>query len=255
MLFNEILVLVTEVTGVIWLFDKVWLRRHRPTGKQVNWAVDFCTSLFPVIFLVFIIRSFIVEPFRIPSGSMIPTLHVGDFILVDRFAYGLRCPIGNCVLLGDGKPRRGAVVVFAYPGTSPGDPDRGEDFIKRIVGIPGDHIRYVNKVLTINGKRAAIQPGGNYPVRGVEYQRERETLGGVRHSIIINPNRPPHNFEYTVPPGQYFVMGDNRDNSYDSRYWGTVPYANLRGRAFLIWFSWNEAKFRPDFARVGLVIH
>lgn len=255
MLFNEILTLATLVTGIVWALDWFWLRRKRAEAAKPNAVLDFCVSLFPVIFLVFVVRSFVVEPFRIPSGSMIPTLHVGDFILVDKFSYGLRCPVGNCRLIGDGTPHRGDVAVFAYPGTAADDPNRGEDFIKRIVGIPGDHITYVDKVLSVNGTPVRIQPDGDYPMKDGDYKRELETLSGVTHSIILNPDHPPQDFAYTVPQGQYFAMGDNRDGSYDSRYWGTVPDANLRGRAFFIWMSWNEARFRPDFARIGLVIH
>lgn len=255
MLFNDVLFFATLATGIIWILDRLWLRRHRPSGRRSNWALEICVSLFPVIFLVFLVRSFVIEPFRIPSGSMIPTLDVGDFILVNRFSYGLRCPIGHCVLVDTGKPKVGDVAVFAYPGTSPGDPDRGEDFIKRVVGVPGDHIRYGDKVLYINGKRAKVQPDGIYPLRGVDYKEEIETLDGVRHKILVNPNLPARDFSYTVPPGQYFVMGDNRDNSYDSRYWGTVPFKDFVGRAFFIWFSWDARKFRPDFSRFGLVIH
>lgn len=254
MLFNEILFAATIITGLVWLLDRLWLRRRRGES-QPNSIIDFCVSLAPVILVVFVVRSFVVEPFRIPSGSMIPTLHIGDFILVDKFAYGLRCPVGNCRLLGDGTPKRGDVVVFTYPGTSPDDPNRGEDFIKRIVGVPGDHITYVDKVLSVNGKRVKIVDDGTYPMKDGLYNRELETINGVTHSIIVNANVAPRDFEFDVPAGQYFVMGDNRDGSYDSRYWGTVPDANLRGRAFFIWMSWVESKFRPDFSRIGIVIH
>lgn len=257
MWFNTILVLATAITGIVWLLDWFWLRRRRTEDAKPNIVIDFCVSLFPVIFLVFIVRSFIVEPFRIPSGSMIPTLHVGDFILVDKFAYGLRCPIGRCRLIGNGVPHRGDVAVFAYPGNPSlaHDPNLGEDFIKRIVAVPGDHVAYVDKVLSINGEPAKIQPDGDYPMSDGDYRRELETLSGVKHSIILNPDRPPQDFEFTVPLGQYFAMGDNRDGSYDSRYWGTVPDADLLGKAFFIWMSWNETTFRPVFKRFGMVIH
>lgn len=257
MWFNAILSLATAITGIVWLLEYLWLRRRRAENTKPNGVTDFCVSLFPVILLVFIVRSFVVEPFRIPSGSMIPTLHVGDFILVDKFSYGLRCPVGDCRLIGDGVPHRGDVVVFTYPGNPnlAHDPNLGEDFIKRIVGVPGDHISYVDKHLIINGKPLKYQPDGTYLLHGIDYRREIETIGGVRHSIIVNPNQPPQDFQYTVPPGRYFVMGDNRDNSYDSRYWGTVPDGDLRGRAFFIWMSWNETSFRPVFKRFGLVIH
>ncbi|HEU0196805.1 MAG TPA: signal peptidase I [Nevskiaceae bacterium] len=254
MLFNEILAALTLVTFLMWLVDLVWLRRRRRAAgiERSNPILDFGVGLFPVILFVFVVRSFVVEPFRIPSGSMIPTLHVGDFILVNRFSYGLRCPIGECRLLGDGTPKRGDVMVFMFPGSGP---DKGEDFIKRVIGLPGDHITYVDKHLTIDGHALTYKPDGFYTVNGVEYKRELETINGDTHSILINPNIPPRNFQYTVPPDSYFVMGDNRDNSYDSRYWGPVPDKDLKGHAFLIWMNWNAKAFRPDFSRVGDIIH
>jgi signal peptidase I len=168
---------------------------------------------------------------------------VGDFILVNRFAYGLRCPIGDCQLLATKLPSRGDVVVFRYP------VDPKMDFIKRVVGLPGDTVRYVNKELTINGERMAQDPVGRFGDRlDVELT---ENLGGVRHPILTNADRPVQDFEFTVPAGQYFMMGDNRDGSSDSRFWGTVPEAYLKGRAFFVWMSWDSSALRPVWSRIG----
>ncbi|HEX7381320.1 MAG TPA: signal peptidase I [Nevskiaceae bacterium] len=255
MLFNQILAALTALTLLMWLVRRFWLRRAAAAagGRGLWAALDFGAGLFPVILFVFVVRSFVVEPFRIPSGSMYPTLHIGDFILVNRWDYGLRCPVGECRLVGDGTPHRGDVIVFKFPGNGP---DKGEDFIKRVIGLPGDHIRYVDKRLWINGKEVPERPDGFYVTpNGGDYERFEETIGGVTHGILINPNVPPQDFSYTVPPDSYFVMGDNRDNSYDSRYWGPVPDKDLKGRAFFIWMNWDAAKFRPDWHRIGDVIH
>lgn len=247
--FASILFVLSVVTGVLWTLDRFWLeaRRKAATGggepKKANWLVDFGRQFFPVIAAVFLLRSFVVEPFRIPSGSMIPTLHVGDFILVNRFSYGLRCPIGDCQLLAAKGPERGDVVVFRYP------VDPKMDFIKRVIGLPGDTVRYVNKELTINGQPAPLEPVGRYGGRlDVEHI---ETLGEKRHRILTNADRPVQDFEFTVPEGQYFTMGDNRDGSSDSRFWGTVPAAYLKGKAFFIWMSWDAEAFRPVWSRIG----
>jgi signal peptidase I len=200
---------------------------------------------------VFVLRSFVVEPFRIPSGSMNPTLYNGDFILVNKFGYGLRCPVGSCKLLPIGEPQRGDVVVFRYPAQSAADPNMGNDFIKRVVGLPGDHIQYVDKVLTVNGQKVDNVPAGVFPEDGLA-QRFAENLVGVHHDILMNPGVRSPEVDETVPPGHYFMMGDNRDGSNDSRYWGFVPEENLKGRAILIWMSWNNG---PALSRFGRVIH
>jgi signal peptidase I len=253
-MFALILTILSAVTGAVWLLDKFVLGPRRRAKLQPDAEdrpgviVDFCVSFFPVIFAVFLIRSFVIEPFRIPSGSMIPTLHVGDFILVNKFAYGLRCPVGYCKFLDIGAPHRGDVVVFKYPR------DPSTDFIKRLIGLPGDHIHYENKTLTVNGQTMALEADGIYVGEGVR-QLFHESFAGVHHDIILDPDRPAESFDFDVPPGQYFMMGDNRDGSYDSRYWGTVPDANLKGRAVLIWMSWNSDRFRPDLSRIGIRIH
>lgn len=249
--FASILFVLTVATGLLWALDRFWLEAKRKAAAtanhsepaKANWLVDFGRQFFPVIIAVFLLRSFLVEPFRIPSGSMIPTLRVGDFILVNRFAYGLRCPIGDCKLLALKEPKRGDVVVFRYP------VDPKMDFIKRVVGLPGDTIRYEGKALTVNGQPAAQQPIGRFGDRlDIELS---ENLSGVSHSILNNAERPSQDFEFTVPAGQYFMMGDNRDGSSDSRFWGTVPEAYLKGRAFFVWMSWDSNAMRPVWSRIG----
>jgi len=252
--FAVILTLLTLLTGVVWALDKWWLgprrravlapgQEDRPGG-----FVDFCRSFFPVILLVLLLRSFLVEPFRIPSGSMIPTLRVGDFILVNKFAFGLRDPVFQYKFLDVGAPRRGDVAVFRYP------LDPSKDYIKRIVGLPGDRISYRDKRLTINGEAMPQVADGVYTSSGASpgvIYRFVETLGEREHQVIVNPARPAEDFEFEVPEGHYFAMGDNRDGSADSRSWGTVPERNLVGRAFFVWMSWDASRFRPDWSRIG----
>lgn len=253
--FAVLLTILTVITGIGWLIDKLWLarrRRHLIGGEdKPGWIIDFCRSFFPVIFAVLMLRSFVAEPFRIPSESMLPTLIKGDFILVNKFTYGLRDPVFHKRLFGDGDPKRGDVVVFRWPR------DPSTDFIKRIVGLPGDKLAYRDKTLYVNGEIAQLEADGVYAASGssadVRYRLE-ENLTGVSHHIIVDPNRPAQDFEFTVPAGQYFAMGDNRDGSFDSRGWGTVPEKNLVGRAFFIWMSWDAASKRPFFTRIGTVI-
>lgn len=272
-LFNLILTVATVVTGIIWSIERFSAapkraRRVAATGipeKQGAFS-EFFGGLFPVIAAVFVIRSFLYEPFRIPSGSMIPTLHVGDFILVNKFSYGLRCPVGGCKIVSLGEPKRGDVVVFIYPNTNASDPNRGNDFIKRVIGTPGDRIQYAGKRLTVNGVEAPISMAAVQSDVGYGDVRMHEDFGGVKHDILIKPDRvsdpfscpfvQPNgdNFEFTVPPGHYFMMGDNRDGSNDSRCWGTVPEANLKGRAELVWMSWDHDRARPVLSRIGTLI-
>lgn len=249
-MFNLILTVLTAVTGIAWFADRFWLAKRRAAAggpTQPGPVFEFFRGLFPVIFAVFVVRSFLFEPFRIPSGSMIPTLHIGDFILVNKFGYGLRCPVGDCKLVDIGEPKRGDVVVFKWP------KDTRMDFIKRVIGVPGDRIRYANKVLTVNDEPVSLEEAGLFADGGI-IERRHEDFGGVKHDILVNPEIPARDFEYTVPTGEYFMMGDNRDGSNDSRYWGTVPEANLKGRAVLIWMSWNADKLRPDLGRIGTLI-
>ena len=268
-----ILVLGSLLTGLVWLLDKFVLRgrreaanaqsiattRHAQTPqKQKNvgyepWYVEYAKSFFPVLVIVLILRSFIAEPFRIPSGSMMPTLLVGDFILVNKFAYGVRLPVLHTKILEWGEPKRGDVFVFRFPR------DPSLDYIKRVVGLPGDHIGYVDKTLYINGKPIDATLEGPYTDGGAYSQPNeflyKEDLEGVRHDVIINRSRPTFDAEYIVPAKHYFAMGDNRDNSNDSRYWGFVPEENLVGKALLIWMNWDFSKSSLDFGRIGTGIH
>jgi signal peptidase I len=218
------------------------------------WWLDWTAGLFPVILIVFLLRSFLFEPFKIPSGSMIPTLMVGDLILVNKFDYGIRLPVINQKILANKEPARGDVVVFRYP------PDPRIDYIKRVVGLPGDEVAYLNKVLTINGQRVETTPLPDYYDEDSRRyaQQSNEKLAGVEHRILTNLDRPAfvagvqdfpnssacrysgEGVTCKVPAGHYFMMGDNRDNSVDSRYWGFVPDRNLVGRAFFIWMNFGN---------------
>ena len=254
MSFALFLLVLLVVTGVVWGLEMAWLgRKRRPEGKQ-PWWIEYSVSFFPVILIVFLLRSFLVEPFKIPSSSMVPTLLVGDFILVNKFAYGVRLPVINRKVFDIGNPQRGDVMVFRYP------EDPSLDYIKRVVGLPGDTLEYRNKRLTINGKPVPERQTDDYLSKErMQFSRRYiETLGGVEHEILleddapafVSPARPfPYagNCHYntsglscTVPPGHYFMMGDNRDNSSDSRVWGFVPDENIVGKAFFIWLNLNE---------------
>lgn len=253
--FAVLLTVLTFVTGIGWVIDKLWLARRRRAliggDDKPGWIIDFCRSFFPVIFAVLMLRSFVAEPFRIPSESMLPTLIKGDFILVNKFTYGLRDPVFHHRFFGSNEPKRGDVVVFRWPG------DPRQDYIKRIVGTPGDRLLYKDKTLYVNGEIAKLDADGVYAASGsssdVRY-RMREHINGVDHHILVDPNRSAEDFEFVVPAGQYFAMGDNRDGSSDSRYWGTVPEQNLVGRAFFIWMSWDAQSKRPFFSRIGTTI-
>jgi signal peptidase I len=267
--FPTLLVAATFFTGVAWAADALVLapRRARkarqlerqgmpPESREVaavlkepTW-IEYCKSFFPVILAVLLLRSFLVEPFRIPSGSMMPTLLVGDFILVNKYDYGIRLPVLNTKIIDIGEPKRGDVVVFRYP------KDPSVDYIKRVVGLPGDRIGYYNKILHINGKPVAQVPAGVYVGIGSGVSmsgagERQEQLGDVQHQILVMPRTPGLEGEYVVPKNEYFVMGDNRDNSNDSRYWGTVPEQNLVGKAFRIWMNWDSANGGIEWDRIG----
>jgi len=260
--FPAVLVLLTFATGAIWALDSLlWAPKRRErvatlkgrdelvaeelleqAGKEPT-LVELSRSFFPIILVVLLVRSFVVEPFRIPSGSMMPTLLVGDFILVNKFSYGIRLPVLNSKILDTGEPQRGDVIVFRYP------ENPQIDYIKRVIGVPGDHIAYRNKVLYINGQQAPQRYLGSYLGEGsgkvmTGARRLHEDLLGIGHDILVMPGRNVFggDFEFVVPEGQYFAMGDNRDNSRDSRAWGTVPEKNLVGKAFMIWMSWDWDK-------------
>jgi signal peptidase I len=297
--FALLLFVLTVVTGVIWTLDMFYLsgkrrakadavlaefdaRNAKLAGEGVTpddngraalkarllrqpiW-IEYSGSLFPVIALVFFLRSFLYEPFKIPSSSMVPTLHVGDLILVNKYTYGIRLPVINKKIIEIGHPQRGDVMVFKYP------ENMELDYIKRVVGVPGDTVTYKNKRLTINGEPLAYQPLPDYlDEETLNYSKHRlENLNGVSHEILTNPRAPayvvnPHDFpnrqnctydvegfSCKVPAGQYFMMGDNRDNSLDSRYWGFVPDKNIVGKAFFIWL--NLSNFPSNLSRIGSV--
>ncbi len=250
--FAAALLLAAVLTGAGYLADVLWLAKRRQVDgaeQEPGKLVEFCRSFFPVILIVLLLRSFLIEPFRIPSGSMIPTLHVGDFILVNKFSYGLRMPAFHGMLLPLGEPERGDVVVFRFP------EDPSKDFIKRVVGLPGDRIRYQGKQLTINGVPMTQKTSGYYSAdaagRAIIAEERVEDLGTVEHKILINPSRPDDDGAFEVPAGHYFMMGDNRDGSDDSRRWGFVPERNLVGKAFMIWMSWDGQRNRPALDRIG----
>ncbi|REG59442.1 signal peptidase I [Paraburkholderia sp. BL6669N2] len=230
--------------------------RLRDDKLRQPWWLEYSASFFPVILVVFVVRSFVVEPFKIPSGSMVPTLLVGDFILVNKFDYGIRLPITNTKIT-EGRPlQRGDVVVFRYP------KDESVDYIKRVIGLPGDTVAYQDKQLTINGKPVPETPLPDYlDDERMGYAKQfEEDLDGRKNAILNNPAVPPFivgaedypyrdNCTYNargvickVPPGNYFMMGDNRDNSADSRYWGFAPDKNVVGRAFFIWMNFSNLK-------------
>jgi len=255
--FSLILFLFLALTGAILLLDKLLFAPQR-SGDTVKLPliVEYAKSLFPVILLVFVLRSFIVEPFRIPSGSMLPSLHIGDFILVNKFKYGIRLPVINKKIFDLGDPQRGDVTVFRFPH------DPKVNFIKRVVGVPGDTILYVDKQLFVNGRKVDIEPAGEYAYqeaskRGKVADRYLEALADEgQHEILIDNSRTGREMEIRVPEGKYFVMGDNRDHSNDSRYWGFVPDENLVGKAFFIWFSWKSATGGGvEWKRIGNIIN
>ena len=264
MMFVKLLMAATLITGLIYFLDFLILKRIRSPKQEPSLIVGYGKSFFPVLLLVFVIRSFIVEPFKIPSGSMMPTLIAGDFIVVNKFAYGIRLPVWNKTLIKVGKPNRGDIFVFHYP------KNPSIDYIKRVVGLPGDEIRYENKELYINGKLAskyfqadyrydlnAYQPllpslnryfkGGPYRLEPNMWQAKEfiETLGNSTHSLLVHDHVPSEDDKFIVPKGHYFAMGDNRDNSSDSRVWGFVPDELLVGKAFFIWLNFSQ------FNRIG----
>lgn len=265
--FAGVLLLATVITGLIYAWDLLWGARRRPKAAHDPMPVELAKGFFPVILIVFFVRSFIAEPFKIPSGSMIPTLEVGDFILVNKFTYGIRLPVVNRKIVELNQPKRGDVMVFRYP------EDQSLDYIKRVVGLPGDEISYINKRLIINGKPVPTVPDGGFEAseQGLNFQRYdrlREKLGDTQHAIIVNPDTSPlhlagvsqfprrdqcryneQGFTCRVPAGHFLMLGDNRDNSKDSRYWGFVPEENIVGKAFFIWWNFGE------FKRIGSVIN
>jgi signal peptidase I len=264
--FSLVLFIALVVTGGIILIHKIFAgnRVEAPVLDSQGAAtasvsqpviVEYARALFPVILIVFVLRSFIVEPFRIPSGSMLPSLHIGDFILVNKFKYGIRLPVINRKILPMGSPDRGDVMVFKYPV----NPEL--NFIKRVVGLPGDTLSYVDKQLSINGVPVQVEEDGEFEfkqakLRGSSALQFTETIDESTHKILKDGSRKSRNLEQViVPPGHYFVMGDNRDHSNDSRYWRFVPEANVVGKAFFIWFSWKSTSGGGvEWSRIGNII-
>jgi signal peptidase I len=262
--FSLLLVLLTALTGIIWLIDSLMLRRRRmdravrekiekPRDPVV---IEYSRSLFPVLLIVLLFRSFLFEPFKIPSGSMIPTLLIGDFIVVNKYTYGLRLPVLNTKIVPLGEPSRGDVIVFRYP------VDEKVNFIKRLVGLPGDTITYREKRLYVNGEAVEVTQSGPYRSDDVKCAtpssdaiRYSESLGDVEHDVLVHRNSRGRDGQWIVPEGHYFVMGDNRDRSNDSREWGFVPEENLMGRAVGIWLNFDYTKGCGDLSRIGDGIH
>ncbi|HEX6997085.1 MAG TPA: signal peptidase I [Gammaproteobacteria bacterium] len=256
--FALILVIATFVTGLVWLVDALFFARARRARAAGGAAVrepvlvEYAKSFFPILLLVLIIRSFLFEPFRIPSGSMMPTLLEGDFIFVNKFVYGLRLPVLNTEIVDLGEPERGDVIVFKLPS------DPSINYIKRVVGLPGDVVNYQQgtKRLTINGKEVPLELKGAYEGDpGLEIAREK--LGEHEHAVLLTRGRLSPGGTYVVPEGHYFVMGDNRDNSRDSRFDGVefIPEDRLVGKAVRIWMNWRwPAEGGPIWSRIGKAI-
>jgi len=252
--FPMVLVVLTFATGLICLLDILVLRKRReprPEDTSVDeeasakepYLVELSRSFFPVLAIVLVLRSFLVEPFQIPSGSMLPTLEVGDFILVNKFAYGLRLPVAGTKVLAVDDPERGDVMVFRYPD------DGTTNYIKRVIGIPGDRIRYQDQQLFLNGKQVETELVALLP----PMELLREQLGETDHMIYRTRGRASNggDGQWVVGEDEYFVMGDNRENSNDSRYWGMVPDSMVVGKAFAIWMHWQSLTSLPSFDRVG----
>ena len=238
MIFALILMISTFITGLIYLFDLFFKFSNQHNNKVLSKIIKVAKEFFPILLLVFVIRTFIVEPFKIPSGSMMPTLIAGDFIAVNKFSYGLRLPVFNKLIFEAGSPQRGDVFVFHYP------KDPSIDYIKRVIGLPGDNIRYENKKLFVNDIAVSQTYTGIYKYslkQDLEVSAKEfvEDHGDHSHSILIH-DIPSESVEFVVPDGHYFAMGDNRDNSSDSRVWGFVPDELLVGKAFVIWLNFSE---------------
>lgn len=248
--FSLVLVVLVAICGFIWLLDSLLFAKARKQANETQEpvVVEYAKSFFPVLFIVLMLRSFLVEPFQIPSGSMIPTLEVGDFILVNKYHYGLRLPVIGTKIVANNEPSRGEVMVFIPPHDS-------AYFIKRVIGLPGDSIDYENKILRVNGEPVEIDIVDEVAIETANGMRPgvlfNETLGDIPHQaqIIAQDNRGRNRTSWVVPPGHYFMMGDNRDNSADSRVWGPVPEENIVGRAFAIWMHKEPGFNLPTFRR------
>jgi signal peptidase I len=274
--FPLILVILVFGSGLIWAMDALFLAPGRRRaiaelkGQYPGWekegsaqshqyrarvaedasepvVVEYARSFFPVLAVVFVLRSFLVEPFQIPSSSMVPTLQVGDYILVNKYTYGIRLPVLRSKVLSLNEPRRGDVMVFFPPHMN------DTYFIKRVVGLPGDTVTYRNKRLSVNGETVALQAVAELPSGKARYQLGLEALGEANHLMQVDAMRPARDFSVVVKPGHYFMMGDNRDNSSDSRIWGQVPEKDIVGKAFAVWMHWDSFLSIPSFSRAGLI--
>ena len=272
--FPLILVILVFGSGAIWLFDALLLApgRRRAVGALQTQSgqaqelgvggkdqaqpqvqalarepviVEYAKSFFPVLLVVFVLRSFLFEPFQIPSSSMVPTLQVGDYILVNKFTYGIRLPVIRTKVLDVNEPQRGDVMVFFPPHMN------DTYYIKRVIGVPGDRVSYKNKRLSVNGTPVELDELAVVPERGARYRLSSETLGEAEHLMQTNDLRPAQDFSVVVKPGHYFMMGDNRDNSSDSRVWGQVPEKDIVGKAVAIWMHWDALFSVPSFSRAG----
>ena len=274
--FPLVLVILVFGSGVIWLLDALFLAPGRRRvvaqlqGQYPQWSqegsaeslkyqaqlgnkaaepvvVEYAKSFFPVLLVVFVLRSFLVEPFQIPSSSMVPTLQVGDYILVNKYTYGIRLPVLRTKVLALNEPERGDVMVFFPPHMN------DTYFIKRVVGLPGDTVSYRDKRLWVNGKAVETQELAVLPQGSSRYRLSLATLGEANHLMQVDQGRPARDFSVKVKPGHYFMMGDNRDNSSDSRIWGQVPEKDIVGKAFAVWMHWESLLSIPSFSRAGLI--
>lgn len=250
--FPLILVLAVFFTGGVWLIDALFLapaRRGKTGDRELAEPVlvEYSKSFFPVLFVVFVLRSFIVEPFQIPSSSMVPTLEVGDYILVNKFTYGLRLPVLRTKVLDMKEPERGDVMVFFPPHMNK------TYYIKRVIGLPGDTVTQRSRRLYVNGERVPSEALAVLPDGRSRYQISRAEFGEGGHLLQEIISRPARDFSVVVRPGHYFMMGDNRDNSSDSRVWGQVAEKDIVGKAFAVWMHWDSLFSIPSFSRVGLI--
>jgi signal peptidase I len=267
--FSLVLVILTSVSGVIWGLDRIFMFPARkqnldnfrdsnsrqlqdgPEREAVEQkllkepiVVEYARSFFPVLLLVLFLRSFLVEPYQIPTGSMIPTIEIGDFILVNKYDYGIRLPVIGTKIFDVNQPKNGEIMVFIPP-------HEDRYFIKRVIGIPGDTIRYEDKVLYLNDVKQEQKFIAQLPPNNPRYLVYEEDFAGVNHMIHRDLFRDTNRHEWVVPDGHYFMMGDNRDRSSDSRMWGLVPEENIRGRAFAIWMHKAPGWNLPEFSRNG----
>jgi len=274
--FPLILVILVFGSGLIWLLDALLLAPGRRRivaelqGQFPEWQqegssqaikyearladsarepllVEYAKSFFPVLLVVFVLRSFLVEPFQIPSSSMVPTLQVGDYILVNKYTYGIRLPVVRTKVLALNEPQRGDVMVFFPPHMN------DTYFIKRVIGLPGDTVTYRNKRIYVNGREVPVDELAVLPEGASRFMLGLETLGDASHLMQVDQGRPARDFSVVVKPGHYFMMGDNRDNSSDSRIWGQVPEKDIVGKAFAVWMHWDSLLSLPSFSRVGLI--